>query len=68
MSQDRQQQQRDNVGDLDHRVDRGPGGILIRIADRVPGYGGFVRLRSLAAVVSLLDLLFGVVPSPTAVI
>ena len=37
VSQNRQQQQRYDIGDLDHRVYRGTSGILVRIANRVAG-------------------------------
>src|SRR5690606_9588752 len=36
--QRREQQQRDDIGDLDHRIDRRTGGVLVRIADRVTGH------------------------------
>src|SRR5688572_12006196 len=37
-------QQRDDVDDLDERVDRGAGGVFVRIADRVAGDRGLVRI------------------------
>jgi hypothetical protein len=42
--QDREQQERDNVGDLDRRIDRGAGGVLVGVADRIAGDGGLVGL------------------------
>ena len=41
-----EQQQRDDVGDLDRRVDGRAGGVLVGIADRVAGHRGLVRLAS----------------------
>src|SRR5688500_15392250 len=58
----RQQQQRDDVGDLDHRVHGRAGGVLVGIADRIAGHRGLVGLGALAAVVAVLDVLLGVVP------
>ena len=52
-----EQQQRDDVGDLDHRVDGRAGGILVGIADRVAGNRSLVGFRALAAVVAVLDVL-----------
>ena len=40
----RNDQDRDDVRDLDHRVDRGAGGVLVGIADRVAGDRGCVGL------------------------
>src|SRR3954447_2428092 len=65
-AEDRQQQDRDDVGDLDHRVDRRPRGVLVRIADRVAGHRCLVRLRPLAAVMAFLDVFLGVVPGAAA--
>ena len=61
-----EQQQGDDVGDLDHRVHRRAGGVLVGIADRVAGHRGLVRLGALAAVVAVLDVLLGVVPRAAA--
>ena len=41
--QRRQQQQRDDIGDLDHRIDGGAGGVLVRITDGIAGDGRLVR-------------------------
>src|SRR5581483_180327 len=62
----RDDQDRDDVRDLDHRVDRRPGGVLVGIADRVAGDGGSMCLRALAAVLAVLDRLLRVVPGATA--
>ena len=60
--QQRHDQQRHDVDDLDERVDRRAGGILVGVADGVAGHGRLVRVRALAAVVAFLDVLLGVVP------
>src|SRR4051794_27920373 len=41
----RNDQDRDDVRDLDHRVDRGARGVLVRIADGVAGDRRGMRLR-----------------------
>src|SRR5207253_8790226 len=64
--QGREQQQRDDVGDLDHRVDGGAGGVLVGIADRVAGHRGLVGFGALAAVIAVFDIFFGVVPGAAA--
>jgi hypothetical protein len=55
-----------NVGDLDHRVDRGAGGVLVGIADGVARDRGVVRVGALAAVRAVLDRLLRVVPGAAA--
>src|SRR5918992_4436269 len=60
------QKKRHDVDDLDERVDRRAGGVLVGIADGVAGDRGLVRLGSLAAVVAVLDELLGVVPRAAA--
>ena len=50
-----------DVDDLDHRVDRGAGGVL-RASHGVAGDRGLVGLGALAAVVAVLDELLAVVP------
>ena len=64
--QRREQQQRDDVGDLDHRVDGRAGGILVRIADRVAGHRGLMGFAALAAVIAVFDILLGIVPGAAA--
>ena len=59
-------QDRDNIYDLDHRIDRGTGRVLVRIAHRVAGHCSRVRGQTLPAVMSFLDIFFGVVPGATA--
>src|SRR3954452_23983047 len=52
---ERDDQDRDDVRDLDHRVDRGPGGVLVGIADGVARDRGLVGEGALAAERALLD-------------
>src|SRR5215510_233314 len=59
-------QQRNDVDDLDERIDRWTGRVLVRIADGVAGDRGLVSIRSLAAVVAVLDVFLGVVPGPSS--
>ncbi len=47
MSQDRQQQQSNDVGDLDRRVHGGTCRILVGVADGVTGNRCLVRIGSL---------------------
>ena len=42
MRQHGQQQKRNNIGDLDHRIDGRAGRVLVGVADGVAGDGGFV--------------------------
>src|SRR5690242_10307842 len=55
-------QQRHDIDDLDERIDRRAGRVLVGIADGVARDRGLVRVRSLAAVVAVLDVFLGVVP------
>src|ERR1700730_12773159 len=57
---------RDDVHHLDHGVDRGAGGVLVRIADGVTGDRRGMRVGPLATEVALFDVLLGVVPRPAA--
>src|ERR1022692_2798573 len=63
---ERDDQDRHDVRDLDHRVDRRPGGVLVGIADGVAGDGGGVSLGALATVEAVLDQLLRVVPRAAA--
>ena len=47
LQQERHQQQRNNIQNLNHRVNRRSGGILVRVADGITGHGSLVRLREL---------------------
>src|SRR6478609_5127581 len=58
--------QRDDVGDLDHRIDGRAGSVLVGIADGVAGHRSFVGLGAFAAVIAVFDVLLGVVPSAAA--
>src|SRR5438309_1840219 len=62
MRQNRQQQQRHDVGDLDHRVHGRTRGVLVGIADGVAGHRGLVGVGALAAVMAVLDVFLGVIP------
>src|SRR6476646_8865868 len=62
----RDDQNRDDVRDLDHRVDRRAGRVLVGIADRVAGHRRFVRGRAFATVGAVLDQLLRVVPGAAA--
>src|SRR5690606_10720073 len=64
--QQRHQQQGHDVDDLDQRVDRRAGGVLVGIAYGVAGDRCLVGLGTLAAVVAVLDVLLGVVPGAAA--
>jgi len=62
----RHDHQRDDVDDLDQRVHRGAGGVLVRVAHGVAGDGGLVRFRTFAAEVAFLDVFLGVIPRAAA--
>ena len=63
----RQDEQRDQVHDLDERVERRAGGVLEGVAHGVADDGRGVGIGSLASLVAVLDVLLGVVPRPTRV-
>src|SRR5687767_13604928 len=58
----RNDEQRDDIDDLDERVHRRAGRVLVGIAHRVASYGRLVRVRALAAVMTVFDVLLRVVP------
>src|SRR5713226_9188732 len=64
--QDRQQQERHDVGDLDHRIDGGARRILVGIADGVASHRRFMCVGALATEMAVLDVLLGVVPGAAA--
>src|SRR5437867_12982705 len=70
----RRQDQRDRRQELDQDVQRRPGGVLERIADRVADDRGLVRLRALADHLAVhpeqprLDEFLGVVPGAAAAV
>src|SRR5579875_2029724 len=66
MGEDREEEDRHDVDDLDHRVDGGTGGVLVGIADGIAGDGGLMGVRALAAVMAVLNVFLGIVPGPTA--
>src|SRR3989338_4675091 len=59
-------EQSDDVGDFYHGVYRWAGRVFVRVADGIAGNGRFVGLGALAAVVSFLNELLGVVPGRSA--
>jgi len=66
--QQRHDEERDDVDDLDHRVDGRTGGVLVGVTDGVAGDGGLVGIPTLAAMVAVLDVLLGVIPAPPPVV
>src|ERR1035437_6194150 len=62
----RHNQERHDIDDLDQRVDRRAGGVVVRVTDSVTGHSGFVGLRALAAEMVVFDVLLGVVPGTAA--
>ena len=58
---DRDDQNRHDVHDLDHRVDRRAARVLVGIAHGVAGDTGLVGLAAFPAVVAFLDVLLRVV-------
>ena len=64
-----QQQERNNVGDLDHRVYGGAGGVLVGIAYGVAGnaclvgFGALQVFDTLAVHEAVFEALLGIVPS-----
>src|ERR1700730_1110122 len=66
--EDDEQQERDDIGDLDRRVDGGTGGILVRVADSVAGHRSLMRLAALEMFdpvlvdETVLKTLLGIVP------
>src|SRR2546426_7287945 len=68
LDKQRRQHQRDRAQQLDEHVERRAGGVLERIAPRVPPHGRFGGGAALAAVLTRLDVFLGVVPRPAAVV
>src|SRR5690606_9519548 len=54
---ERHDQQRDDVDDLDERIDRGASRVLVGIAHGVARDRSLVRVRALAPVVAFFDVL-----------
>ncbi len=63
---DRHDQQCHDIDDLDQRIDRRARSVLVRIAHRVAGHCGLVRVRAFAAMMAFFDVLLGVVPRAAA--
>ena len=59
----RHDQQRHDVDDLDQGIDRRAGGVLVGVTHGVAGHCSLVGLRAFAAMVSVLNVFLGVVPS-----
>src|SRR3546814_1865885 len=57
-----EEQDRHDIGDLDHRVDGRSRGVLVRIAYGVAGHRGLMGFAALAAVVAVFDIFLGVIP------
>src|SRR5207247_6887886 len=66
LKENRNDQDGDNVHHLDHGIDRRTSGVLVRVAHGVAGHRSRVRGRAFPAVMSFLDIFFGVVPGATA--
>src|ERR1700720_1489247 len=70
--EDDEQQERDDIGDLDRRIDGGTGGVFVRVADGVAGHRSLMRLAAIkmfdAVLVdeSVLKTLLGIVPGAAA--
>src|SRR5215831_13530837 len=64
--ENRDDQNRKNIDDLDHRIDRRACGIFVRIAHGVTGNCRLVRERTFAAKIAFLNELLGVVPCAAA--
>ncbi len=71
MGENRQQQQRHDIGNLDGRVDRRTRGILIGIANGITRHRCLVRLRTLDVAHAILvdetvfEAFLGVIPRTT---
>ena len=55
MDQKTDQQERDDVEDLDHRIDCGAGGVFVGISHGVAGDCRGVRERAFTALVAVFD-------------
>src|SRR6516162_390866 len=62
LKENRDDQNRENIDDLDHRIDRRTGGVFVRVTDGVPGNCCLVREGTFAPKIAFLDELLGVVP------
>src|ERR1043166_7461993 len=66
LKENRNDQNRKNVDDLDHRIDRWARGIFVRIADGVAGNCRLMREGTFASKIAFLDELLGIVPRAAA--
>src|SRR5438046_10345057 len=55
-------QDRENIDDFDHRIDRRSGRVLVRIADSIAGDCCGMSKRTFAAEISLLNKFLRIVP------
>ena len=62
---DRQHQDRNDVCDFNHRIDRRASRIFVRFANGIAGYCRFVSVKALAAAIAVFDVLLGVIPCIT---
>ena len=62
----RHDQQCHDVDDLDQRVNGWASRVFVRVTHGVASNSGFVGIRALAAVVTVFNVLFGVVPGAAA--
>jgi len=65
LNDQRHNQQRHNVDDLDERVDRRASGVFVGVTHGITRHGSLVCLGSLATMVTVFDIFFGVVPGAT---
>src|SRR5262245_26197749 len=66
LKENRDDQNREDIDDLDHRIDRRTSGIFVRVADRVTGDCRLVCKGTFASEVAFFNELFGVVPRSAA--
>src|SRR5262245_8202083 len=66
LKENRNDEDSNDIDHLDHRIDCGAGGVLVRVAHRVAGYCCGVRRGTFAAVMAFFDEFLGVVPGTPA--
>src|SRR5438105_665697 len=59
LKENRNDQDRDDVHDFDHRIDGRAGGVLVGIADRVAGHRSLMSERAFTTEVAFLDVFLG---------
>ena len=62
----RHNEQGHNVDDFDQRIDGGASRVLVGVTHGVTGYSCFVRFRAFAAVMTIFNIFFRIVPCATA--